>query len=134
MTIYPDDADGNVLTDLAGRGVDMSQPLDFEFPVVAPDQEAANAIAKALFVAGYDTHIEHDEGEPNEEGEIDPDDEEFGPCWDVFANIRMVPDYDEIMRIQEVLNNIADPFGGKSDGWGVMLDADPEHDPEQEIK
>lgn len=126
MTTYPDDADGAVLADLASQGFDMSQPLDIEFPVAARDEESANAIHKALIEAGYDSHIEFDEGEPDEKGEIDPDDEEFGPVWDVFANVRMIPEYEEIMRIQAALNRLANPLGGKSDGWGVMVDVDPD--------
>ncbi len=126
MTTYPDDADGAVLADLAAQDVDMSQPLDVEFPIAAPDEESANAITKALIEAGYVAHIEYDEGEPNEAGDMDPDDEEFGPVWDVYANIRMIPEYEEIMRLQADLDRLATPFGGKSDGWGVMLDAGPD--------
>ena len=128
MATYPNDADGAVLADLAAQGVDMSQPLDIEFPVAAADEKSANAITAALTDAGYDSHIEYDEGEPNEDGEIDPDDDEFGPVWDVYANIRMIPTYEEIIRIQDDLNRLANPLGGKSDGWGVLLDTDP--DPE----
>jgi hypothetical protein len=32
----------------------------------------------------------------------------------------MIPEYNEIIRIQAELDRIARPFGGKSDGWGVM--------------
>lgn len=118
MTIYPDDADGAVLTDLAALGVDMSQLMPIEFPVTVPDEVSANQILKAMSKAGYDSHIEYDEGEPD--GKVAPADEEFGPSWTVFANVRMIPEYNEIMRIQAELDRIARPFGGKSDGWGVM--------------
>jgi hypothetical protein len=74
-----------------------------------------------LVDAGYDAEIEYDEGEPDEDGQIDPDDEEFGPAWDVYAKVEMVPEYDEIMRIQAELDRLAGPLGGKSDGWGVIL-------------
>jgi hypothetical protein len=41
---------------------------------------------------------------------------------------QMIPEYNEIMRFQADLDRLARPFGGKSDGWGVMLggDADAE--------
>lgn len=61
MTTYPDDTDGAVLADLAAQGVDMSQPLLIDFPVAAPDEASANAIAKALTEAGYDSRIVYDE-------------------------------------------------------------------------
>ncbi len=127
MTDYPDDADGAVLADLAARGVDMSSPLLIEFAVAAPDEASANAIAKSLRAAGYDTEIcfdkgEPDEDEPDEDDELDPDDEEFGPSWTVFANVSMIPEHDELLRIQAELDRIAEPHGGQVDGWGVMLE------------
>jgi regulator of RNase E activity RraB len=122
MTTYPDDEDGAVLADLAAQGVDMSQPLEIEFPVAAPDEASANSIGAAVTKAGYESQTEYDEGEPDENGEIDPDDEEFGPSWTVYVTVTMIPEYKEIMRIQADLDRLAGPFGGHSDGWGVMFD------------
>ena len=124
MKEYPDDADGSVLADLAALGIDMTQPMDIEFPVAAPDEEAANAIASALIAAGYDAHVEYDDGEPEDGGDEDEEDDDFVPGWDVYVSTRMVPDYDEIIRIQADLGRLANPLGGMSDGWGVMLDSD----------
>ncbi len=131
MTQYPDDADGSVLADLAALGIDMTQPMDIEFPVAAPDEEAAHAIAGALVAAGYDAHVEYDDGEPEDDSDED-DDDEFVPGWDVYVSARMVPDYDEIIRIQADLGRIANPLGGMSDGWGVMLDSDMDVDADSE--
>ena len=77
MTSYPDDADGAVLAELAAQGVDMTQPLLIEFPVAAPDETSADAVDDALAKAGYDSHVEYDEGEPDEDDSNDPDDEEL---------------------------------------------------------
>jgi len=122
MTTYPDDADGAVLTELAAQGVDMSQPVLIDFFVDVPDEASANAVDAALGQEGYSTEIEYDEGEPDDEGQIDPDDEEFGPSWTVCVNFKMVPDHAEIVRIQAELDRISGPLGGKSDGWGVMVE------------
>ena len=121
MTEYPDDADGSVLADLAALGIDMTQPMDIEFPVAAPDEESANEIARVLTEAGYEAEVEYDDGEDQEEQDGD---EEFIPGWDVYVTLSMVPDYDEIIRIQADLSRLANPLGGMSDGWGVMLDSD----------
>ena len=123
MTTYPDDADGAVLADLAARGVDMSTPLLIEFPVAVPDEAAAESSLKAMTKAGYESRIEYDKGEPDYDPDVD-DEDEFGPSWTVYADVRMIPEYNEIMRIQAELDRVARPFGGKSDGWGVMLDGD----------
>jgi hypothetical protein len=126
MTAYPDDADGAVLADLAAEGIDMTQPLVIEFAVAVPDEESANETAKAMVAAGYEASVEYDEGEPDFDPELDDEDdeEEFGESWTVYSSIEMVPEYDAIMRIQEELDKIARPFGGESDGWGVMLGPD----------
>lgn len=121
MTDYPDDADGAVLSRMAAEGVDMSQPLQIDFFVDAPDEASAQIVQKALAEEGYVTEIEYDEGEPDEDGNIDPDGGEFGPSWTVYAKVKMVPEYDEIIRIQEELDRIAGPLGGISDGWGAMI-------------
>ncbi len=130
MTEYPDDADGSVLADLAALGIDMTQPMDIEFPVAAPDEEAAIEIARVLTEAGYEAHVEYDDGESEDEEQ--DGDEEFIPGWDVYANVHMVPDYDEIIRIQADLSRLANPLGGMSDGWGVMLDPDEEEEESDE--
>ena len=128
MTDYPDDADGAVLANLAARGVDMTSPLLIEFAVAAPDEASANAIAKAMRAAGCDTEICFDEGEPDErmnpdeDDELDPDDEEFGPSWTVFANVSMIPEHDDSPGTETELDRIAEPHGGNADGWGVMLE------------
>jgi hypothetical protein len=122
MTTYPDDADGNVLADLAAHGVDMSQPLPIEFTVAAPNESSAQAIERALAKAGYATEVYFDEGEPDAAGKIDPDDPEFGPSWTVYAHVRMIPTYDEIMRIQADLTRLVEPLNGHADGWGALVD------------
>jgi hypothetical protein len=121
---YPDDPDGEVLAELAAHGVDMSRPLHIEFAVDAPDDASARAIEQALQAQGYQTEIDYDEGESDEDGEFDPDDdpEEFGPSWTIYAHVDMVPEYDEIVRIQAELDRIAQPLGGKSDGWGALAE------------
>jgi hypothetical protein len=124
MSAFPDDADGAVLADLAAAGIDLSQPLEIEFPVAVPDEAAAEQTLAALTAAGYEGHIEFDEGEPDEDGELDPDDEEFGAAWTVYVYREMVPAYDAIMQMQSDLDRLAKPFGGQSDGWGVMLEGE----------
>ena len=130
MTDYPNDDDGNVLADLAAQGIDITQPLDIEFPVSAPDEAAANAIDKVLTDAGYECLVEYDDGELDEDDETDEDDEEFGPMWTVYANVEMIPDYSEILRIQADLDRLSSPLGGICDGWGVLLEGDAEDDSE----
>lgn len=121
MTEYPDDADGAVLEHMKSLGVDMNKPLLIEFAVDAPDENAAATIEAALKGAGFLTEIAFDEGEPDEEGNIDPEDEEFGPSWTVFALVKMTPQYEEIVKKQNQIKVLVEPLGGVSDGWGSMI-------------
>lgn len=123
MANFPKDADGEALARLAAQGADLSQPLVLEFAVLASDERSALAIKEALAQRGYQAVIDYDEGEPDEEGEVDAEDEEFGPSWTVFTEITMVPTYEAVMRIQSEFVLIAGPLGGRSDGWGAMLDS-----------
>jgi hypothetical protein len=123
MANSPNDADGEALSRLAEAGVDLSRPLPLEFTVAARDGVAAESIRQALAIHGYESQVEYDEGEPNEDGQIDPDDEEFGPSWTVSVKVEMVPSHGELLRVQADLDRIAAPHNGKSDGWGTMLEA-----------
>lgn len=122
MPAYPDDDDGAVLARLAEQGVDLSQPLLLEFLVSAPGEQAAEAIRAALVRQGYAPQVDYDEGEPADDGEIDPSDAEFGPSWTVCIEIEMLPAYDAIVLIQVDLDRIAEPLGGRSDGWGTLIE------------
>ena len=117
---FPDDEDGAVLASLAESGVDLSKPLEIEFIIDAPDEAAANKIAEAVRAAGHACSVEYDEGEPDEDGEIDPDDEEFGPSWAIYVSMEMVAEHARIVQLQQMFTQLAEPHGGACDGWGAM--------------
>ena len=119
---YPDDADGQVLAGIAARGTDLTKPHDIDFPIDVPDEQSARAIDSLLARHGFNTEVWYDEGEPDENGEVDVNDEEFGPSWTVYVKMNMVPTYDEIVRIQSNLDELVRGLGGKSDGWGMFTE------------
>jgi hypothetical protein len=98
----------------------MTTPLLVEFPVAAPNEDAANRLLAAMLAEGYECRAEYDDGEGEE---LDPDDEPLGPSWSVLATVRMIPAYDELIRVQADLDRIAEPLDGYSDGWGVLIDS-----------
>jgi len=73
-----------------------------------------------MLAKGFSAEIFYDEGKLEEGEEVTPENEEFAPSWSVYTEICMVPEYSEILRIQKELDGISQPFGGKSDGWGVL--------------
>lgn len=133
---FDDELDEAVLAELAEHGVDLSQPLGIEFPVTAPDESAARALAEALRQAGYSAEVEFDPGPSDpealalalqeaaeEEGDDEPlDPADFGPSWSVVVSRTMVPELAELLRLQAEFDRLAEPFGGRSGGWGVTLD------------
>lgn len=121
MEEFPNDEDGNALRSLKEEGLDLSKEVEIEFAVDSPDEASSKEIAAAMTFKGFPTKIVYDEGELEEGEEITPESEEFAPSWTVYSNIRMVPEHGEIIRIQEELDEISKPFGGKSDGWGIWF-------------
>lgn len=121
MTNFPDDSDGAVLKSLAKHGVDLSKSLEIEFAMTAPDEQGAKDIAAAFAAAGYDAEISYDDGEPDPDGQVQDDEEGFGPSWAVFVAVEMVPEYQRLVDIQAELKTLAQPLGGKPDGWGVLI-------------
>jgi len=117
---FPDDEDGAVLASLAEAGVDLSKPIELEFVIDAPDEAAANQVAEAVRAAGHSCQVEYDEGEADEDGDVDPDDEEFGPSWTVYVPIEMVAEHARIVQLQQMFTQLAEPHGGSCDGWGAM--------------
>ena len=128
MTTYPDDDDGAVLRGIAADGVDMTRPLLIEFTATAPNQEVAfdirDAVASHFRCAA---EVVFEEGESEDDGhftaeEIQAQRDDLGPTWLVCACLIMVPNYDEIVRIQAEMEQVARPLGGKSCGWGVTIE------------
>jgi regulator of RNase E activity RraB len=110
--LYPDDADGQTLASIAASGSDMSVPMPIDFTIVAPDEARATAIAAALAKAGYAST----ELEP-------PSDEDDGVDWTVLIRHTTVATYEEVLRAQAELTELAEPHGGHCDGWGSFGNA-----------
>ena len=112
---FPDDEDGAVLASLAEAGVDLSKPIEVEFVVDAPDEQAAAAVAAAVREAGYDCQVEYDEGE-----EDDDEEDDFGPSWAVYVPMEIVAEHAHIVALQRTFTQLAEPHGGACDGWGAL--------------
>jgi hypothetical protein len=121
MVDFPLDSDGMALKKMAERGMDMSQPIGFEFHIHVENKQQADDIYRALKEAkiGDEAESVYDEGELEEGEEMTEENVEFWPSWTVYVYYKMVPDYNKLIEFQEMLNRLSAPFGGKPDGWGV---------------
>jgi hypothetical protein len=104
---FPNDEDGQVLKMLYKEGVDFKEPQNVDFFVAVPDKSSGEAVLKALRDEEFSCELEQDD----ETGE-----------WTCFCFIQMLLNYDDIIDIQKLLDELSKPYGGYSDGWGVMVE------------
>jgi hypothetical protein len=91
---FPDDDNGRVLRKMQER--------------VFPSQPSAEAFAGHFRGLGYTVSIE-------ETGSV-PD-----LPWDVTVKRTMIPTHADISGFEETLHDVAEPLGGRNDGWGSLI-------------
>jgi Regulator of ribonuclease activity B len=102
---FPNDDDGEVLFQLAVKGINLGIKRKIDFSCYAKDQETAKNIIDDLSTYGYDSRIFIY-------------DEQDGPSdISVYASITMLPDYTLLIIEQERLNAILGFHGTLCDGW-----------------
>jgi len=109
MTELPDNATGDALRRILYAGSDLSKPLEMDFFMAVPSEDAGNRVAKMAQQIGFTTKVERDE-ETSE--------------WTCYCTKTIVPDYAEVVKMEETLDAIAKPFGGYIDGFGSFGNAD----------
>jgi hypothetical protein len=116
-TDYPDDSDGDALRRVAAGGSNMSEPMDIDFQIAAPDEATAKRIGDQAARLAYRVSIYFDD--LKDEGIEDVDDP-----WTCECSKHMVPTYDAIIAAQVELDAIARLFGSHMDGWGTFGNVD----------
>lgn len=104
---FPDDANGDVLRRMEAAGDDLTRPRDIEFTVAFPDENTAKQFAAHVSTLGYPASVELTET-------VDD------LPWDVVVVKHGIPSHKEIGAFEEWLQEAADPFGGRNDGWGCL--------------
>lgn len=89
------------------NGVNFKERQNVDFFVAVPDAESGKKILEALSNEGFGCELEQDD-ESRE--------------WTCFCYISMYLKYESIIEIQQKLNELSKPFGGYSDGWGMMVE------------
>lgn len=101
---FPDDANGEMLREMAAGGDDLSVPREVDFTVIFPTKDAAIAFAVVLLEKGQRVSY----GEYGEQGEL---------FWLVQAHQYMVPSHENISGYEDLLASEADSHGGQVIGW-----------------
>lgn len=105
---FPDDANGDVLFDMVQEGDNLNQARDIDFAVVFSIRSAGEAFADACGDLGATMEMEE-----YEEAEDDI-------TWTVIVTKHMLPTHSAITAFETVLEQRADRFGGRNDGWGCI--------------
>lgn len=103
---FPKDEDGQVLKMLYKDGVDFEQPQNVDFIVVVPNKQSGEAVLKAFRDDGLNCELE-----------LDEETEE----WTCYCYLKMLLIHQDIVDIQKRLDELSKPYGGYSEGWGVMV-------------
>ena len=104
---FPDDENGEVLRRMHDSGDDLSKPRDIDFTVVLPSEGAAKSFSKHFVAAGYEVKVEKADTVPE-------------LPWDVVVVKHMLPEHAGITAFEEELQGMAEPLGGRNDGWGCF--------------
>lgn len=94
---------GDALRSLRDSGSDLSEPMDIDFFVAVPNENAGLEIAREVDKIGYDVSLEKDD----ETGD-----------WTCYCKRRLIPYYPEVVRMEEELDALAKVHGGRADGFG----------------
>ena len=111
---YPADQDGEALRRVAEHGADMSRPMDIDFTVAAPTQEAAEQVAAQAQGLGYRVEVSFDD----EEAELEEGDDALPP-WTCYCTKHMLATHEGVLAAQRELDGIGRPLGAWCDGWGT---------------
>jgi hypothetical protein len=103
----PEDDNGDVLRRLAANGDDLTRSRNIDFTVVFPDEGSAKQFAEHFRALGY--------AASSELSEVRSD-----LPWDVVVTRNMIPSHRAIGEFEDLLQEIADRFGGLNDGWGCL--------------
>jgi hypothetical protein len=104
---YPDDENGDVLRRMEEAGDDFTLSRDIDFTVVFPAADGAEQFAKRFRSLGYVASVEFAEVV------------EQLP-WEVVVVNHMEPSHTEIGDFEDKLLSVAEPLGGRNDGWGCL--------------
>jgi Regulator of ribonuclease activity B len=106
LTVYPNNASGDALRRMEAEGDDLTRPRNIDFNIVFADESSAKQFAEHFRALRHEALVE------TEIGSNFP--------WVVVVVQYMVPSYDGISHFEDLLQSVADRWGGHNDGWGCF--------------
>ncbi|WP_440053655.1 ribonuclease E inhibitor RraB [Pseudoalteromonas sp. T1lg65] len=104
---FPNDDNGQLLTEIAAEGVDLTIPQHIDFFILFEKKDQAQSFMKA---------ISEDELAPKTELQQCKD----TGVWEVITTVTMVPEHTLLGQTEQYIESIANSHEGYGDGWGLM--------------
>lgn len=104
---FPDDDNGQLLTEIAAAGVDLSKMHQIDFFILFEQQADAEKFAKEIV---SDALVQSTNVEKCKDTGI----------WEVITHVQMVPEHTLLGQAEQYLESIANSYNGYGDGWGLM--------------
>ncbi len=112
--LYPNDSNGDALRRMEAQGDDLTQPRDVDFTVAFANASSAEQFAEHFRALGHEVSVEFTETNQD-------------LPWDVVVVQHMVPSHDGITSFENLLQSVADGWGGHNEGWGCFSEPGPAH-------
>lgn len=103
---FPNDETGQVLAEMQQAGIDLAVSHDVVFFHLFEQQSQAQAMAEYI-----------EKNMPEATVSVHPD--ETPNVWDMDCSIKMIPNYDAIVKQEADFEQLANKFSGYNDGWGI---------------
>jgi len=109
MTLFEENAE--ILRNIAETGCSLTDPRAVDFAHVFYKLAGAEAFAANMIQRGFQAKVNG----------LRPDEDEIERKvleWDVIVSKVMIPTCEAITSTEEELSALAQPYGGRPDGWG----------------
>jgi hypothetical protein len=103
-----EDATAAALARYVAHGSDLSRPMEMDFFVVVPSEMAGAAVAARVKPLGFVPSVEQDDETHR---------------WTCYCKKTIIPSYDNVVRSEQQLDEIAREHGGHADGFGSFGNA-----------
>jgi len=109
----PDEDENDAATRAALRryeeqGSDLSQPMTIDFFIVVPNEAVGHVVTVRTAPMGFSSSVEQDP----ETGE-----------WTCYCTIEIVPTFERVVALEQLLDRLARELGGYGDGFGSLGNA-----------
>jgi hypothetical protein len=103
MNPMPNDDTSAALLKYEADGSDLAKPMEIDFFVAIFSEEKGNLVSLEAQALGFKTNVELD-SETSE--------------WTCYCTKTLIPEYSEVVRIEQQLDDLARPHGGYIDSFG----------------